>query len=108
MGRGRLGGVNEDRHRPAVTRPAKSPRPLLPDIRKGQAIQAQDRANWEAWALVLAVATGRKPPPYQTNPLTGEKYQYAKYGSEIGVTNFGSGEEGDNPSIIVPDLGGGE
>lgn len=88
--------------------PFVAARLLLPGIRKAQAVQAQDRANWEAWALALALATGRKPPPHKINPLTGEKYRTIKYGKQIEVTNFGSGQDGDNPSIIVPNLGGGD
>ncbi len=77
---------------------------LLPDIRKGHAIQAQDRANWEAWALALALATGRQAPPYRVNPLTGKEYLWEKRGNTIEVANFGSGIRGDYPSIIVPNL----
>ena len=76
----------------------------LPDIRKGHAIQAQDRANWEAWALALALATGGQPPAYRINPLTGKEYVQNKYEKTITVTNFGSGKDGDNPAIIVPNL----
>jgi hypothetical protein len=79
----------------------------VPDIRKGHAIQAQDRANWEAWALALALATRREIPPYRINPLTGEKYLHDRHGNTIEVTNFGSGQHADNPSIVVPDLGAG-
>ena len=81
---------------------------LVPDIRKGHAIQAQDRANWEAWALALALANRREIPPYRINPLTGEKYLHDRRGNTIEVTNFGSGKRADNPSIVVPDLGAGE
>jgi hypothetical protein len=80
----------------------------LPDVRKGHAIQAQDRANWEAWALALALATEREMPPYQINPLTGQKYRAGKHGDTVEVTNFGSGIDGDRPSIIVPDPGSGD
>ncbi|MHC4180079.1 MAG: hypothetical protein ACYSWU_21455, partial [Planctomycetota bacterium] len=79
----------------------------LADVRKGHAIQAQDRANWEAWALALALATGRQMPAYQINPLTGQEYLCQKHDETVEVTNFGSGRDGDNPSIFVPDLGGG-
>jgi hypothetical protein len=80
----------------------------LPDVREGQIIQAQDRANWEAWALALAMATGRQPPAYQINPLTGQQYTYLRHDGTIEVSRFGSGAGGDNPSIVVPDLGGEE
>ena len=78
---------------------------LLPDIRKGHAIQAQDRANWEAWARALALATGRRMPPYRVNPLTGREYLSQKHEYTIEVTNFGSGRYGDSPSIVVSDPG---
>ena len=71
------------------------------------AIQAQDRANWEAWALALALATRRQLPPHRINPLSGENYRQAKYEKKIEVGNFGSGKHDDNPLIIVPDLSGG-
>ena len=77
---------------------------LLPDIRKGHAIQARDRANWEAWALALALATGRQAPPYRVNPLTGKEYLPEKRGNTIEVADFGSGIQGDYPSIVVPNL----
>lgn len=86
--------------------PVVAARLLLPDIRKGHAIQAQDRANWEAWALVLALATRRRTPAYAVNPLTGQKYVQKKVHEHVLVGNFGSGEEGDRPTLMVPDLAG--
>lgn len=80
---------------------------LLPEVPKGHAIQARDRANWEAWALALALATGGQVPPYRINPLTGEKYLQNKFEKTVTVTNFGSGKDGDNPTIIVPTPSGG-
>lgn len=87
--------------------PIVAARLLLPDIRKLHEMLAQDRANWEAWAwaLALASATRRQPPPWQTNPLTGEKYRHVTMDQLIVVENFGSGRPGENPSIVVPDLG---
>ena len=82
--------------------PAVAARLLLADVEKGHAMQAQDRANWEAWALALAGATGRTSPPFETNPLTGENYLQTKQGEFIIVENFGSGVDGDHPSIMVP------
>ncbi len=81
---------------------------VLGEVRKGHAIQAQDRANWEAWALALALATGREMPAYRVNPLTGQEYSHERRDQVIEVANFGSGEEGDHPWIVVPDLGGGD
>lgn len=84
--------------------PVVAARLLLPDIRKLHVMQAQDRANWEAWSMALALATRRHLPPSQTNPLTGEKYQASKVENLTVVRNFGSGRPGDDPSIVVPDL----
>ena len=85
--------------------PTVAARLLLPDVQKGQAMQAQDRANWEAWAVALAAAVGRRPLPYQVNPLTGTKYSCKRDNDYIVVGNFGSGLGNDNPMIFVPYLG---
>ena len=58
--------------------------------------------------MALPLATQREPPPYQINPLTGQEYQAGKHGDTVEVTNFGSGFDGDQPSIIVPVPGGGD
>jgi len=84
--------------------PLVAGRLLLPDIENGHAIQARDRANCEAWALALALGAGRDAPPYQTNPLTGKKYNVVKQEGLITVWNVGTGTDGDNPPVIVPDL----
>ena len=98
--------IREDlqRRRNSPEFPLVAGRLLLPDIQKGHAIQAQDRANWDAWALALALATGRPLPTGQINPLTGENYMHSKQDDRIVVENFGSGEQGDRPSISVPSL----
>lgn len=82
--------------------PLVAGRMLLPGIEKGHAIQAQDRANWEAWALALSLATGRKLPSDLVNPLVGVNYQYTEDGHSVVVGNFGSGVDGDYPEIHVP------
>ena len=82
--------------------PLVATRLLLVDIEKAHAVQAQDRANWEACALALALATGRTSPPFQSNPLTGENYLQTQQGELIVVENFGSGIDLDYPSITVP------
>jgi len=100
-------GEDLQRRRNTPGFPVVAARLLLPDIRKGHAIQARDRANWEAWALALALATGESPPQ-RTNPLSGENYLHAKQGNSIIVENFGSSQDGDYPSISVPCLEGAE
>ncbi|NQU25524.1 MAG: hypothetical protein HQ567_29925, partial [Candidatus Nealsonbacteria bacterium] len=62
---------------------------LLRRIGQGQEIQTQDRANWEAWALALAMATGSEIPPYKLNPLTGEEYRRARLDKSVVVEKFG-------------------
>ena len=64
--------LQEARNQPQF--PVVAARLLLVDIEQGLAWQARDRAGCEAWALALAVASGRDPPPYQVSPLRGEKY----------------------------------
>jgi len=83
--------------------PMIAARLLLPNIQQSQAIQAQDRANWEAWALALSAAIGKEMPAYEVNPLTGKKYELVQNQDQTVVGNFGSGEDGDNPLIIIPD-----
>jgi hypothetical protein len=82
--------------------PLVAGRLLLVDIEKGHVIQARDRANCEAWALMRALATGRKAPPYQVNPLTGEKYEVERREGRITVSNVG-GQQGDDTPWAVPD-----
>ncbi len=83
--------------------PMVAARLLLPNIQQAQAIQAQDRANWEAWALGLSAVIGKELPAYEVNPLTGKKYELTTNDNHTVVGNFGSGEDGDDPSIIIPD-----
>ena len=94
--------LHEKRNSPDF--PLVAGRLLLADIEQGHAIQARDRANCEAWSLALALAAGRDGPPYQTNPLTGKKYDVVKQEGLITVWNVGTGTGGDNPPVIVPDL----
>ena len=77
----------------------------LADVREAHAIQAHDRANWDVWALALALATGHEPPSERVNPLTGREYRISRADGTIEVTGFGTGEDGDNPSIVVRDFG---
>lgn len=87
--------------------PLVAGRLLLPDIRQQHADQAQDRANWEGWALALALATGRPLPPYKINPLTGEEYFYQEFHyedqqDEIGVRGLSNDEADPDRWIMVP------
>jgi len=82
--------------------PLVAGRLLLKNVRRGQAIQAQDRANWEAWATALAAATGQPPVPYKTNPLTGREYSQTRLESAVEIGNIGTGIKGDDPKIRVP------
>lgn len=83
--------------------PMVAARLLLPNIQQSQATQAQDRANWEAWALGLSAAIGKEMPAYEVNPLTGKKYTLTTNNDRTIVGNFGGGEDGDDPLIIIPD-----
>jgi len=86
--------------------PIVAARLLLPDIQKGQKMQAQDRANWEAWAVALAAALGHESPPYSVNPLTAGRYACKMDVNYVEVGNFGTGIGNDDPAIFVPYLGG--
>jgi len=93
--------------RNAADFPLVAGRLLLPDIRQQHADQAQDRANWEGWALALALATGRPLPPHTINPLTGKEYvyqefQYEDHRDEIGVRGLSDDEADLDRWIIVP------
>jgi hypothetical protein len=92
------------RKRNSAEYPIVAARVLLPKVREGQAIQAQDRANWEAWALALAMATGRKPPPYQLSPLSGEQYRSAEHDGFVEVSSFDSPGGDNRASIVVPTI----
>jgi hypothetical protein len=74
---------------------------LLPAVQNGQAIQARERANCEAWAIALARATGRPGPPFQVNPLTGDRYRSEEKDGKILVHDMGP--DGLTP-IVVPVL----
>ena len=69
----------------------------MPKIRDGQAAQARDRANWQAWMLALALATEQNPLPLATNPLSGKPYQYTKHAQAVEVRGLGPSAEDDSP-----------
>jgi hypothetical protein len=82
--------------------PLVAGRLLLPGIGEAQLMQARDRANWEAWAVALAAATGEETIPFASCPLTGKPYRVERVDGDVFVTGFGTGEQGDFPEIRVP------
>lgn len=85
--------------------PLVAGRLLLSQIQQGQAVQAQDRANCEAWALALTQAIGQPSPPYRVNPLTGAAYQVVAERGEIVVGNLNTDPRNSRPvTVVVPDL----
>jgi hypothetical protein len=95
------GDLHDKRNSPDF--PVIAGRLLLSNIEKGHVIQARDRANCEAWALATALASGLDPPPADINPLTGRPYRVLRE-NVIAVYDIGTGTDGDNPPVIVPDL----
>lgn len=79
---------------------------LLPSIEAGHAIQAKDRAYCEARALALAAGAGLKAPPYRVSPLSGLEYKTVRGDGRVEVSGAGSGQSGDDPRMVVPDLAG--
>lgn len=94
--------LQEKRNSPEF--PVVAARLLLVDIENGQALQAQDRANCEAWALGLALASGAKRPDYRVNPVTGEEYEVERAQGVVMVWNVKPGDAADHPAVLVPDL----
>ena len=76
---------------------------LLTQLAAAHAIQSRDRANWEAWALALATATGQNLPQ-QINPLTGKPFEVAREDSLIVVSGIVPGPGADRIRVYVPDL----
>ncbi len=73
---------------------------LLPDIDRGLRMQAEDRARVEALAAGLDAALER-PIVYQTNPLTGKKYQIGRKNEQITVMRP-DGEKPEDPWLVIP------
>ena len=96
--------LQQGRNRPQF--PLVAARLLLVDIEKGHALQARDRAGCEAWALGLAAASGREPPPYQVSPLWGKKYDVVIGDGLVTVWGAYPDEGGIGPSSEVPNLAG--
>ena len=86
--------------------PLVAGRLLLVDIEKGHAVQARDRASCEAWALALAVASGKKRPPYQVSPLSGGEYEIVREDGQVTVAGISPDEVPGTLPVIVPDLAG--
>jgi hypothetical protein len=94
--------LQEKRNSPEF--PIVAARLLLVAIENGQAIQAQDRAACEAWALALALAAGRQRSTSAVNPLTGQPYQVAREQGVVLVWDVLPGDSRKNPTVLVPDL----
>lgn len=77
---------------------------LLPSIENGHRVQAKDRALCEAWAVALALGAGRKAPPYQVNPLTGQPYKIFRPEGRIELVTGDPARPQDELRIMVPDL----
>jgi hypothetical protein len=90
-----------DRRRDTLEFPLIAGRLLLKDLRSGHAIQARDRANWEAWACGLAAVQGRKLP-YVTSPLSGQPYRVERHDRVVAVRGVGSPRPGDDTPIFIP------
>jgi hypothetical protein len=84
--------------------PLVAGRLLLVDMEKGHALQARDRACCEAWALGLAGASGREPPPYKVSPLWGGKYEVDRGDRLVKVWGACPDEGGDLPCAELPNL----
>lgn len=84
--------------------PLVAGRILLKDVRPAQAIVAEDRANWEAWALALDLATGRTRETETINPLTGLPYRVTTDDRSVRVAGIAPSRDGAEPSIVVPIL----
>ena len=94
--------LQEGRNSPQF--PLVAARLLLVDVDKGHALQARDRACCEAWALALAVASGRQPPSYQVSPLWGGKYEVAVGDGLVTVCGALPKQGGRAPTAEVPNL----
>lgn len=75
---------------------------LLKGLERSHAVIAEDRANWEAIALALAVANYQEPPPYKTNPRTGNQYLVTKYDDSVTVDNIAPIDQDLTTSISIP------
>jgi hypothetical protein len=94
--------LQEGRNSPQF--PLVAARLLLVDMDKGHVLQARDRACCEAWALALAVASGRQPPSYQVSPLWGGKYEVAVGDGLVTVCSARPNEGNGVPTAEVPNL----
>ncbi len=83
--------------------PLVAGRLLLKDLAAAHAIQALDRATWEAWALALAAAIGQSVPQ-PINPLSGAPYELTHEDTLIVVSSIGAGRDADRLRVYVPDL----
>lgn len=70
------------------------------DIQSAHQMMAQERAFAEAWALALAAVTGREPPSFKTNPLTGRPYRVEVEDHHVTVLNI-RGEIDERPLKVI-------
>ncbi|MFH1924382.1 MAG: hypothetical protein ABIP48_31405 [Planctomycetota bacterium] len=96
--------LHEKRNSPEF--PLVAGRILLLEFETGHAIQAEDRANCEAWALALALASGNQQPPYQVSPFSGVEYEVARRDGRVIVRGASPKEYAGMPPVAVPDLAG--
>jgi len=73
---------------------------LWQDVQEGQRLQALDRARCEAWSIALATSIGGPAPPYQVNPLSGNRYVLDPGPDRVIVDNIDADHEGSR--IIIP------
>lgn len=104
----RLGLLNSitselDAHRGASDYPFVAGRLLLKGLAAAHAIQAHDRANWEAWAVALDMATGGSPGK-AVNPFTGKPYIVAQENSLVIVAGIATGREAEHVKVYIPDF----
>ncbi|MFW5692596.1 MAG: hypothetical protein ACOCWL_00125 [Thermoguttaceae bacterium] len=83
--------------------PLVAGRLLLKNLAAAHSMKALDRANWEAWSLALAVATGESPPPL-VSPLTGRSYDVVRDDGRIVVSGIGAGSDAEQLQLSLPDL----
>jgi hypothetical protein len=94
------GELHERRNSPEF--PVVAGRLLLADLETGLLNQAQDRANWEGWAVALAAASGADPPPYHTNPISGKPYEVIRKDGLVMVWNVGDSGQAVERPVVVP------
>ena|GEM_PF-1360794 len=76
---------------------------LLPGIEQSQKIIAEDQANWEALARVIAeILHLPNKPKFETNPLTGKLYQVVPLDDSVAAYNIVPLDQNRSTSIKIP------